>query len=107
MVSGMQLLVDAALAHRGIDDILQDLVARVRGVLGADAATIFLADESGRLVVRAASGGRAQLGAARADRASATASPAASRRCASRCSRRTPIPPTSRTSACARSTSTR
>ncbi len=56
MVSGMQLLVDAALAHRGIDDILEDLVARVRGVLGADAATIFLADENGRLVVSATSG---------------------------------------------------
>jgi PAS domain S-box-containing protein len=56
MVSGMQLLVDAALAHRGIDDILSDLVTRVRGVLGADAATIFLADEHEQLVVKASSG---------------------------------------------------
>jgi PAS domain S-box-containing protein len=56
MVSGMQLLVDAALAHRSIDDILADLVARVRGVLGADAATIFLTDDNGQLVVRATSG---------------------------------------------------
>ena len=31
MVSGMQLLVDAALAHRTTDDILPDLVSRVRG----------------------------------------------------------------------------
>ena len=31
MVSGMQLLVDAALAHRTTDDILPDLVARVQG----------------------------------------------------------------------------
>ncbi|HEY6780564.1 MAG TPA: PAS domain S-box protein, partial [Thermoleophilaceae bacterium] len=60
MVSGMQLLVDAALAHRGIDDILADLVARVRGVLGADAATIFLADENERLIVRATSGATAR-----------------------------------------------
>jgi PAS domain S-box-containing protein len=57
MVSGMQLLVDAALAHRGIDDILADLVARVRGVLGADAATIFLAGDNEQLVVRATSAG--------------------------------------------------
>ena len=42
MVSGMQLLVDAALAHRTLDDIVADLVTRVRAVLGADAATIYL-----------------------------------------------------------------
>ena len=45
IVSGMQLLVDAALAHRTLDDIAADLVTRVRGVLEADAATIFLTDE--------------------------------------------------------------
>ena len=45
IVSGMQLLVDAALAHRTLDDIGDDLVTRVRGVLGADAATIFLTDQ--------------------------------------------------------------
>ena len=33
MVSGMQLLVDAALAHRTLDDIVGDLVTRVRSVL--------------------------------------------------------------------------
>jgi PAS domain S-box-containing protein len=54
LVSGMQLLVDAALAHRTLDDILSDLVARVRGVLQADAASIHLVEE-GRLVLRAAS----------------------------------------------------
>jgi PAS domain S-box-containing protein len=53
MVSGMQLLVDAALAHRTQDATLADLIPRVRGVLGADAATIFLADEQGRLAVAA------------------------------------------------------
>jgi PAS domain S-box-containing protein len=54
MVSGMQLLVDAALAHRGLDDILTDLVPRVQGVLEADAATIFFVEEGG-LVVGASS----------------------------------------------------
>jgi PAS domain S-box-containing protein len=56
LVSGMQLLVDAALAHRTLDDILSDLVTRVRGVLQADAASIHLVQE-GRLVLRAASDG--------------------------------------------------
>jgi PAS domain S-box-containing protein len=58
MVSGMQLLVDAALAHRTIDDILFDLVARVRAVLDADAAAIYLAADR-RLALAAASGGAA------------------------------------------------
>ena len=57
MVSGMQLLVDAALAHRTQDDILADLIPRVRGVLGADAASVFLVEESGRLVLAASTGG--------------------------------------------------
>jgi PAS domain S-box-containing protein len=55
LVSGMQLLVDAALAHRSLDDILEDLIMRVRGVLQADAATILLADEDERLSVAASS----------------------------------------------------
>jgi PAS domain S-box-containing protein len=53
MVSGMQLLVDAALAHRTLDDILSDLVTRVRAVLDADAASIHLVEEGERLVLRA------------------------------------------------------
>jgi PAS domain S-box-containing protein len=57
LVSGMQLLVDAALAHRQIDDILSDLVTRVRGVLQADAASIHLVEEGDELVLRAASDG--------------------------------------------------
>jgi PAS domain S-box-containing protein len=57
MVSGMQLLVDSALAHRTLVDIVGDLVTRVRSVLGADAATIYLTDDSGDLVVGASSGG--------------------------------------------------
>jgi PAS domain S-box-containing protein len=57
LVSGMQLLVDAALAHRTLDDILSDLVTRVRGVLEADAASIHLVEEGDRLSLRAASDG--------------------------------------------------
>jgi PAS domain S-box-containing protein len=55
VVGGMQALVDAALGHRNVEGILRDLVAQVRGVLAADAATIYLADESGRLSVGASS----------------------------------------------------
>ena len=49
IVGGMQALVDAALAHRSLDGILRDLVTQVRGVLGADTATIYLSDENGLL----------------------------------------------------------
>ena len=45
VVAGMQELVDAALEHRRLGDILSHLLPRVQQVLGADAATIFLADE--------------------------------------------------------------
>jgi PAS domain S-box-containing protein len=55
LVSGMQLLVDAALAHRNLNDILSDLVTRVRGVLQAHAASIHLVEEGDELVLRAAS----------------------------------------------------
>ena len=49
IVGGMQALVDAALAQRSLEGVLRDLVAQVRGVLDADAASIFLADQSGAL----------------------------------------------------------
>ena len=55
LISGMQLLVDAALAHRTLEDILDDLILKVRGVLDADAATILLADDDERLTVAAPS----------------------------------------------------
>ena len=55
LVSGMQLLVDAALEHTRLDKMLEDLIMRVRGVLQADAATILLADEDERLSVAASS----------------------------------------------------
>jgi len=57
LVSGMQLLVDAALWHRTLDDILADLVIRVQTVLAADASAIYLADEGERLRLGAVSGG--------------------------------------------------
>jgi PAS domain S-box-containing protein len=56
LVSGMQLLVDAALWHRTLDDILADLVTRVQTVLDADATAIYLAQEDERLRLCAASG---------------------------------------------------
>ena len=60
LVGGMQALVDAALAHRTLDGILRELVTQVRGVLDADAATIYLADESERLTRRRLGAGRHQ-----------------------------------------------
>ena len=50
MMSGMGALVDAALARPGLDEALSNLVAGVQEVLGADAATIFLADEEDELL---------------------------------------------------------
>jgi PAS domain S-box-containing protein len=62
-ISRMQLLVDAALASSTLDEILEDLVAEVRGVLDAEAATILLAEEDGRLAIAASSGaGQAEEG---------------------------------------------
>lgn len=57
LVGSLQALVDAALAHRTLDDILRELVAQVRGVLDADAATIYLADEDERLTIGASTPG--------------------------------------------------
>ena len=68
IVSGMQALVDAALAHRTLDDILRELVAQVRGVLDADTAAIYLADESERLTVGASAPGELTDGALFAER---------------------------------------
>jgi len=59
MVRGMQQMVDATLRHQTLRDILPDLIKRVRDVLGAEAAAIFLVDEdSDKLVVAASSVGR-------------------------------------------------
>ena len=64
LVSGMQLLVDAALAHRTLDEILSDLVTRVRAVLDADAAAIYLAADQA-LTLAAVSGGDGARASAR------------------------------------------
>ena len=77
LVSGMQLLVDAALAHRTLDEILSDLVTRVRAVLDADAAAIYLAADQA-LTLAAASGGDGPTSDERAAARSARASPGAS-----------------------------
>ncbi len=45
LVSGMQRLVDAALFNRTLDEILEDLIATVPGVLAADSAAILLSDQ--------------------------------------------------------------
>jgi PAS domain S-box-containing protein len=57
MVSGMQKLVDAALAYRTLREMLPVLVTRLRGVLKANAAAIYLAEEHDQLRLGAASGG--------------------------------------------------
>jgi PAS domain S-box-containing protein len=58
MVSGTQALIDAALGQRRLDDILGDLLPRVREVLRADSATFFMADEEGMtLAIRGSAGG--------------------------------------------------
>ena len=58
MMSGMGALVDAALDSPELDESLVNLVEGVQEVLGADAATIFLADEDGdRLRIGASSQG--------------------------------------------------
>jgi len=66
MVSGMQLLVDAALAHRTLGDIVADLVTRVRGLLGADAALIYLKEEDGTFTMAARAGSGHEGGPVRA-----------------------------------------
>jgi PAS domain S-box-containing protein len=58
MISGTQQLVDAALSHRTLDEILADLLPRVREVHHAASATFFLADEDGEtLSIRGSAGG--------------------------------------------------
>jgi PAS domain S-box-containing protein len=57
MVSGIQALVDAALQSTSLEEMLDDLVAGVQRVLGADAAAIFLADEEENLRLGASSCG--------------------------------------------------
>ena len=56
-VSGIQALVDAALRSPSLEEMLGDLMAGVQGVLGADAAVIFLADEDESLRIGASTCG--------------------------------------------------
>ena len=53
----LQLVADAALAHLGLDELLDELLDRIREILGADTAAILLLDEeTNELVARAARG---------------------------------------------------
>jgi signal transduction histidine kinase len=53
----LRLVTDAALAHLDLDDLLGELLARIRDVLEVDTATILLLDDaSSELVARAAVG---------------------------------------------------
>ncbi len=53
----LQVVADVALAHLTLDDLLDELLERVRGLMGADTAAVLLLDEgSNELVARAAKG---------------------------------------------------
>jgi serine phosphatase RsbU (regulator of sigma subunit)/anti-sigma regulatory factor (Ser/Thr protein kinase) len=53
----LQLVTDATLAHLGVDDLLDELLLRVRDILDADTAAVLLLDPStDELVARAAKG---------------------------------------------------
>ena len=83
LVGGMQALVDAALAHRGLDGILRDLVAQVRGVLDAGDADHLPVGRERRLSVGASTPGRATP----AGRSSPPGSRSRARRCSPRTTR--------------------
>ncbi|MDQ4049566.1 MAG: SpoIIE family protein phosphatase, partial [Actinomycetota bacterium] len=57
IIQGLQVLLDAALAHNRLDQMLDALAPRVREVLSAEVATILLAEEDGSLVLRASTAG--------------------------------------------------
>jgi signal transduction histidine kinase len=53
----LQAVTDTALAHLDLGDLLDELLVRIRGILGADTAAILLLDEAtNELVARAARG---------------------------------------------------
>jgi GAF domain-containing protein/anti-sigma regulatory factor (Ser/Thr protein kinase) len=53
----LQTISEAALAHLRFDELLEELMRRVTGVLGTDTAAVLMLDEeSGELVARAAKG---------------------------------------------------
>jgi PAS domain S-box-containing protein len=58
MVHGLQILLDAALAHSRVERMMEALLPRLCEVLDAEAASIFLVDvDSGALELRASTGG--------------------------------------------------
>lgn len=53
IVHGMQVLLDVALAHDRLDDMLEALLPRVCEVVNADGATVLLTEEDGSLTLQA------------------------------------------------------
>ncbi|MEA2308370.1 MAG: hypothetical protein QOI65_656 [Thermoleophilaceae bacterium] len=83
-LSDLQAITEAALSHLRLDDLLDELLLRVRAILAADTAAVLLLDEdAGELVARAAKGleeevergTRIPLGRGFAGRVAATKSP--------------------------------
>ncbi|MEA2439946.1 MAG: hypothetical protein QOH76_1370 [Thermoleophilaceae bacterium] len=61
----LQTISDAALAHLRFDELLDELLRRVTGVLSTDTAAVLMLDETGGLVPRAAKGLEEEVGAIR------------------------------------------
>ena len=82
-LASLQALTDTALTHLDVDDLLAELLTRVRDILDADTAAVLLLEGSSQLVARAASGleeevrqgVRIPLGTGFAGRIAATGSP--------------------------------
>jgi PAS domain S-box-containing protein len=53
IVHGLQMLLDVALAHQRLDEMLEALLPRVCEVVNAEGAAILLAEEDGSLTLRA------------------------------------------------------
>jgi serine phosphatase RsbU (regulator of sigma subunit)/anti-sigma regulatory factor (Ser/Thr protein kinase) len=81
IVHGLQVLLDVALAHARLEDMLKALLPRLCEVLTAEAACVLLPEEDGSLLVRASSSdalgepGRAHLGEGIAGRVAQTREP--------------------------------
>jgi len=54
---GIRSVTDAALSHLGADELLAELLSRVRQILDADTAAVLLLDSSGRQLIAAAASG--------------------------------------------------
>lgn len=53
IVHGLQMLLDVALAHQRLDDMLEALLPRVCEVVNADGAALLLSEDDGSLTLRA------------------------------------------------------